>query len=60
MWPPRPRGLVHPIVAMIAMVLSVSLVLANGLAGDLVTGEGTIAAFTRDHVGPDGTAGRIE
>ena len=32
-------GLVHPVFAMIAMVLSVSVVLANSFAGQLVRGE---------------------
>jgi hypothetical protein len=33
-------GLVHPVFAMIAMVLSVSAVLANNFAGQLLSGEG--------------------
>jgi heavy metal translocating P-type ATPase len=33
-------GLVHPVFAMIAMVLSVSAVLANSFAGQLLSGEG--------------------
>ena len=38
-------GLVHPVFAMIAMVLSVSAVLANSFAGQLLAGEGVNAAF---------------
>ncbi|SEV79791.1 heavy metal translocating P-type ATPase [Natrinema salifodinae] len=38
-------GLVHPVFAMIAMVLSVSAVLANSFAGQLLSGEGVNAAF---------------
>ena len=39
-------GLVHPVFAMIAMVLSVSAVLANSFAGQLLSSEGINAAFT--------------
>jgi len=39
-------GLVHPVFAMLAMVLSVSAVLANSFAGQLLSGEGVDAAFT--------------
>ncbi|WP_306061494.1 heavy metal translocating P-type ATPase [Natronococcus wangiae] len=39
-------GLVHPIWAMIAMVLSVSAVLANSFAGRLLSGEGVNTDFT--------------
>ncbi|TYL36455.1 copper-translocating P-type ATPase [Natronococcus pandeyae] len=39
-------GLVHPIWAMIAMVLSVSAVLANSFAGQLLSGEGVSTDFT--------------
>ena len=39
-------GLVHPIWAMIAMVLSVSAVLANSFGGQLVSGEGVNTDFT--------------
>lgn len=38
-------GLVQPIFAMIAMVLSVSAVLANGFAGGVVSGEDVNTAF---------------
>jgi heavy metal translocating P-type ATPase len=38
-------GLVHPVFAMIAMVLSVSVVLANSFAGQLIRGERPDAAF---------------
>lgn len=39
-------GLVHPVFAMIAMVLSVSVVLANSFAGQLLSGEGVDTTFT--------------
>jgi Cu+-exporting ATPase len=38
-------GLVHPIWAMLAMVLSVTLVLANSFAGQLLGGEGLQTGF---------------
>jgi len=38
-------GLVHPVFAMIAMVLSVSAVLANSFAGRLLSGEGVNTEF---------------
>ena len=38
-------GLVHPVWAMIAMVLSVSAVLANSFAGQLLSGEGVTTEF---------------
>jgi heavy metal translocating P-type ATPase len=38
-------GLVHPVFAMIAMVLSVSAVLANSFAGQLLSGEGVNTEF---------------
>jgi cation transport ATPase len=38
-------GLVHPVFAMVAMVLSVSAVLANSFAGQLLSGEGVNTAF---------------
>ena len=38
-------GLVHPVFAMLAMVASVSLVLANSFAGKLVSGERVNARF---------------
>ncbi|WP_049928260.1 heavy metal translocating P-type ATPase [Halopiger goleimassiliensis] len=38
-------GLVHPVFAMIAMVLSVSAVLANSFAGQLLSGEGINTEF---------------
>ncbi|GAA0272991.1 heavy metal translocating P-type ATPase [Halobacterium noricense] len=38
-------GLVHPVFAMIAMVLSVSVVLANSFAGQLLSGGGINAEF---------------
>ena len=43
-------GLVHPIFAMIAMVLSVSAVLANSFAGQLLSGEGIKTDFTVEGV----------
>ncbi|MFB6154146.1 MAG: heavy metal translocating P-type ATPase, partial [Halodesulfurarchaeum sp.] len=39
-------GLVHPVFAMIAMVLSVSAVLANSFAGQLLSGEGIKTDFS--------------
>ena len=39
-------GLVHPVFAMIAMVLSVSAVLANSFVGQLVSGEGLNTDFS--------------
>ncbi|MEF8842340.1 MAG: cation-translocating P-type ATPase [Haloarculaceae archaeon] len=39
-------GLVHPVFAMIAMVLSVSAVLANSFAGQLLSGEGVNTDFS--------------
>ena len=39
-------GLVHPVFAMIAMVLSVSAVLANSFAGQLLAGDGISTDFT--------------
>jgi heavy metal translocating P-type ATPase len=38
-------GLVHPVFAMIAMVLSVSAVLANSFGGQLLSGEGVNTDF---------------
>jgi heavy metal translocating P-type ATPase len=38
-------GLVHPVLAMIAMVLSVSAVLANSFAGQLLVGDGITTDF---------------
>lgn len=38
-------GLVHPVFAMIAMVLSVTAVLANSFAGQLLSGEGVNTGF---------------
>ena len=38
-------GLVHPVLAMIAMVLSVSVVLANSFAGQLLSSEGIETDF---------------
>ncbi|MBS1263562.1 MAG: putative copper-exporting P-type ATPase [Methanonatronarchaeales archaeon] len=39
-------GLVHPVFAMIAMVLSVTTVLANSFAGQLLSGEGIKTDFS--------------
>ncbi|NUC71610.1 cation-translocating P-type ATPase [Haloterrigena sp. SYSU A558-1] len=39
-------GLVHPVFAMIAMVLSVTAVLANSFAGQVLSSEGLNAEFT--------------
>ena len=41
-------GLVHPVFAMIAMVLSVSAVLANSFGGQLLSGEGIDTEFAVD------------
>ena len=41
-------GLVHPVFAMLAMVLSVSAVLANSFAGQLLSGEGVNTKFALD------------
>jgi heavy metal translocating P-type ATPase len=38
-------GLVHPVLAMLAMVLSVSAVLANSFAGQLLAGKGITTDF---------------
>jgi len=45
-------GLVHPVFAMIAMVLSVSAVLANSFAGQLLTGESVNTDFTVENGDP--------
>ncbi|MFC4989263.1 heavy metal translocating P-type ATPase [Saliphagus infecundisoli] len=50
-------GLVHPVFAMIAMVLSVSVVLANSFAGQLLSGERVNTEFTVEK-GDGGGAGR--
>jgi Cu+-exporting ATPase len=41
-------GLVHPVFAMLAMVLSVSAVLANSFAGQLLSGDGVNTEFALD------------
>ena len=46
-------GLVHPVFAMIAMIASVSLVLANSFAGQLLSGEGIKTDFSVETVEPD-------
>jgi cation transport ATPase len=43
-------GLVHPVFAMIAMIASVSLVLANSFAGQLLSGEGIKTDFAVETV----------
>jgi cation transport ATPase len=43
-------GLVHPVFAMIAMIASVSLVLANSFAGQLLSGEGIKTDFAVEPV----------
>ena len=50
-------GLVHPVFAMIAMVLSVTAVLANSFAGQVLSGEGVNTEFA---VGDDGEPGIAE
>jgi Cu+-exporting ATPase len=47
-------GLVHPIWAMIAMVLSVSAVLANSFASQLLSGEGVNTEFAVEDAGGNG------
>jgi heavy metal translocating P-type ATPase len=47
-------GLVHPVFAMIAMVLSVSAVLANSFAGQLLSGERVNARFAVPDGEPEG------
>jgi Cu+-exporting ATPase len=49
-------GLVHPVFAMIAMVLSVSAVLANSFAGQFLSGEGVNTDFTVEGGDGDGIA----
>jgi len=51
-------GLVHPVFAMIAMVLSVSAVLANSLAGQFLGGDGITTEFTLE--GSRGSGGTGE
>jgi cation transport ATPase len=46
-------GLVHPVFAMIAMIASVSLVLANSFAGQLLSGGGIKTDFSVETVEPD-------
>jgi len=41
-------GLVHPVFAMLAMLLSVSAVLANSFAGQLLSGDGVTTTFDVD------------
>jgi heavy metal translocating P-type ATPase len=53
-------GLVHPVFAMIAMIASVSLVLANSLAGQLLSGEGIKTDFAIETVDPDTDAATAE
>ena len=50
-------GLVHPVFAMIAMVLSVSVVLANSFVGQLLSGEGVTTDFNVERSGEGGNAG---
>ena len=51
-------GLVHPVFAMIAMVLSVSTVLANSFAGQLLSGEGVNTEFAVEDDAAGGVAER--
>nr|WP_241767981.1 heavy metal translocating P-type ATPase [Haloferax sp. ATB1] len=52
-------GLVHPVFAMLAMVLSVSAVLANSFAGQLLSGEGVNTEFAlEEHTDGDVRDGR--
>jgi heavy metal translocating P-type ATPase len=48
-------GLVHPVFAMLAMAASVSLVLANSFAGQLLSGEGIKTDFSVETVEPEET-----
>ncbi|MFB6168107.1 MAG: HAD-IC family P-type ATPase, partial [Haloferacaceae archaeon] len=48
-------GLVHPVFAMLAMVVSVSVVLANSFAGQLLSGERVNTDFAVE----EGGGGRI-
>ncbi|WP_435197697.1 heavy metal translocating P-type ATPase [Natronomonas sp. EA1] len=53
-------GLVHPVFAMLAMVLSVSAVLANSFAGQLLSGEGVNTEFAlEEHTDGDMRDGRV-
>jgi len=49
-------GLVHPVFAMIAMVLSVTAVLANSFVGQLLSGEGANTEFAVEDGGEAGVA----
>ncbi len=49
-------GLVHPVFAMIAMVLSVTAVLANSFVGQLLSGEGVNTEFAVEDDGETGVA----
>jgi len=49
-------GLLHPVFAMIAMVLSVSAVLANSFAGQLPSGEAVDTEFAVEDDVPGGVA----
>jgi len=51
-------GLVHPVFAMVAMVMSVSAVLANSFAGQLLSGEGVDAQFAVDGGDAGGLTGK--
>ena len=53
-------GLVHPVFAMIAMILSVSAVLANSFAGQLLSGEGINTDFTVEATEPETEAVRAD
>ena len=46
-------GLVHPVLAMVAMALSVTVVLANSFAGQLLSGGGIKTDFSVETVAPD-------
>jgi P-type E1-E2 ATPase len=53
-------GLVHPVFAMIAMVLSVSAVLANSFVGQLFSGEGVDTEFVVEDASGTATDGGAE
>ncbi|MFC7155839.1 heavy metal translocating P-type ATPase [Halomarina halobia] len=51
--PAAMTGLVHPVFAMLAMLASVTLVLANSFGGQLVSGEGINLDFSTEGEAPD-------
>ena len=51
--PAAMTGLVHPVFAMLAMVASVTLVLANSFGGQLISGEGINLDFSTEGESPE-------